>query len=117
MPEKSFRGTVTGHSWKTTSGHWSFIKRSRKRHRRAIPVGRGTVRSVEEDRMIVQSACRAPLSRVPVSKSLRRPNCPRCGNTLFVAEESRFDVSGRIDHDWSCDDCGKSFVTSVRVCR
>jgi hypothetical protein len=23
---------------------------------------------------------------------------------------------GRIDHDWSCDDCGNAFATSIRLC-
>ncbi len=66
--------------------------------------------------MLVQSACLAlPLPRTLASESLRRPNCPHCGNALFIAEDSRFDVKGRIDHEWSCDDCGNKFVTSIRV--
>jgi RNase P subunit RPR2 len=71
--------------------------------------------------MLVQSACRGllqsalPLSRALASQSLRRPKCPRCCSVLLIAEESRFDVKGRIDHDWSCDDCGNKFVTSIRV--
>jgi RNase P subunit RPR2 len=66
--------------------------------------------------MLVQTACQAkPLSRVSVSENLRRPKCPRCDSTVLVAEESRFDGSGRIDHDWSCDDCGNRFVTSVLI--
>jgi hypothetical protein len=47
--------------------------------------------------------------------SLGRPNCPRCGSILLMAEESRFNVRGRIDHAWSCDDCGNAFVTSIRL--
>jgi ribosomal protein S27AE len=47
--------------------------------------------------------------------NLGRPNCPRCGSTLLMAEESRFNVRGRIDHAWSCDDCGNAFVTSIRL--
>jgi hypothetical protein len=55
-----------------------------------------------------------------VGESLRRPNCPRCGSILLVAEESRFDANvanapGRIDHHWACD-CGNRFVTSIRLC-
>jgi len=46
---------------------------------------------------------------------LGRPNCPRCGSILLMAEESRFNVRGRIDHAWSCDDCGNAFVTSIRL--
>jgi|ERR1700733_510131 hypothetical protein len=47
--------------------------------------------------------------------SLGRPNCPRCGSILLMAEESRFNIRGRIDHAWSCDDCGNAFVTSIRL--
>jgi hypothetical protein len=47
--------------------------------------------------------------------NLGRPNCPRCGSILLMAEESRFNVRGRIDHAWSCDDCGNAFVTSIRL--
>ncbi len=70
--------------------------------------------------MIVQSACQGPPPRLLAKESLGRPNCPRCGSVLLVAEESRFDANvsnamSRIDHHWSCDDCGNSFVTSIRV--
>ena len=44
-----------------------------------------------------------------------RPKCPRCGSALLVAEESRFVPSGRIDHDWLCDDCGNTFSTSIKL--
>jgi len=47
--------------------------------------------------------------------NLGRPHCPRCGSILLMAEESRFNVRGRIDHAWSCDDCGNAFVTSIRL--
>jgi ribosomal protein S27AE len=67
--------------------------------------------------MMVQSACLLPVSRALGNSDLGRPNCPRCGNVLFVAEESLFDLSGRIDHAWSCDDCGNEFVTSIRLWR
>jgi hypothetical protein len=66
--------------------------------------------------MIVQSLCQASL-RVLATENLARPNCPRCGSILLVAEESRFNAKGRIDHDWSCDDCAHKFVTSVRLWR
>ena len=71
--------------------------------------------------MIVHSACQVPAPRLLAKESLSRPNCPRCGSVLFIAEESRFDANaadalGRIDHRWSCDDCGKAFVTSIRLC-
>jgi ribosomal protein S27AE len=62
--------------------------------------------------MNVQPACHAPSS-----DNLRRPNCPRCGGVLLVAEESRFSAAGRVEHVWSCDDCGNAFVTSIRLWR
>jgi hypothetical protein len=34
---------------------------------------------------------------------------------LLMAEESRFNIRGRIDHTWSCDECGNEFVTSIRL--
>jgi hypothetical protein len=66
--------------------------------------------------MIVQSECQvAP--RVHATANLRRPKCPCCGSVLLVAEESRFDARGRIDHTRSCDECGNLFVTSIRLWR
>ena len=62
--------------------------------------------------MIVQSACQAPSA-----EDLSRPKCPRCGSVLLVAEESRFDAAGCVDHAWSCDDCGNAFVTTIRLWR
>jgi ribosomal protein L37AE/L43A len=81
--------------------------------------------------MSVESACRAsPRSDVTRSgatrdratspfaaHSRRRPNCPACGRLLLIAEESRFNASGRINHDWSCDGCGHHFATAVRLGR
>jgi predicted RNA-binding Zn-ribbon protein involved in translation (DUF1610 family) len=67
--------------------------------------------------MMVQSARQLPASRGLGTSNLSRPNCPRCGNALLVAEESLFVLSGRIDHVWSCDDCGNEFVTSIRLWR
>jgi hypothetical protein len=39
---------------------------------------------------------------------------------LLIAESSRFEANaasaiGRIYHDWSCDNCGNTFVTSIRL--
>ena len=51
------------------------------------------------------------------TEDLSRPKCPRCGSALLVAEESRFSPSGRIDHDWLCDDCGNTFGTSIKLAR
>jgi hypothetical protein len=50
------------------------------------------------------------------TENLSRPNCPRCGCVLLFAEESEFNLKGRIRHAWSCDDCGHEFVTSIRLC-
>jgi len=51
------------------------------------------------------------------TKALRRPNCPRCGSVLLIAETSAFNLAGRIRHSWSCDDCGHAFVTSITLWR
>jgi DNA-directed RNA polymerase subunit RPC12/RpoP len=56
----------------------------------------------------------------PSAESLKwpqRPNCPLCGSRLFVAEQSRFDFAGRIEHFWACVDCGTAFKTSIKVTR
>ena len=60
--------------------------------------------------MNVQTACQARSS-----EDLSRPKCPRCGSILLVAEQSAFNLKGRIRHTWSCDDCGCEFVTSIRL--
>jgi predicted RNA-binding Zn-ribbon protein involved in translation (DUF1610 family) len=65
--------------------------------------------------MIVQSACQALSTRDRLAKHFSRPKCPRCGSLLLVAEESRFNARGRIDHDWSCDDCGNEFATTISL--
>ncbi len=73
--------------------------------------------------MMVQPACQGPMSRslemcrTFATAKLSRPNCPECGSVLLVAEESRFSANGRIDHAWSCDDCGNEFLTSIRLWR
>jgi hypothetical protein len=36
---------------------------------------------------------------------------------LLVAEQSRFNLAGRIDHFWACDVCGTEFETSIDVSR
>jgi transcription elongation factor Elf1 len=48
---------------------------------------------------------------------LKRPDCPHCGSRLLVAEQSRFNLNGRIDHFWACDVCGTEFETSIEVKR
>ncbi len=60
--------------------------------------------------MNIETACQAPSAR-----DLGRPNCPRCGSMLLVAEQSAFTRKGHVRHRWSCDDCGNEFVTSIRV--
>ncbi len=60
--------------------------------------------------MNVQIACQAP--RV---ENFGRPRCPRCGSVLFIAEQSAFNLNGRIRHHWACDDCGEEFATSISV--
>ena len=67
--------------------------------------------------MIVPSACPKPSPAVVATEKLRRPKCPHCGSVLLIAEDSRFDVAGRIDHAWSCDNCGTAFVTTIRLRR
>ncbi len=64
-----------------------------------------------------QSACQSPSTRVLATEDLSRPKCPDCGSVLLFAEDSRFNATGRIDHAWSCDDCGTEFVTSIRLWR
>jgi hypothetical protein len=44
-----------------------------------------------------------------------RPNCPRCGCTVHLAERSAFNLNGRIRHNWACDQCGEEFATSISV--
>jgi ribosomal protein S27AE len=62
--------------------------------------------------MTVQFACNAPK---PVTYDFSRPKCPRCGSVLLIAEESAFNLRGRIRHAWSCDECAHEFVTSITV--
>jgi transposase-like protein len=62
--------------------------------------------------MSIQSACHGhEIAR----RELGRPKCPRCGSVLLVAEESEFNLKGRIRHAWSCDDCNHEFVTSIAL--
>ena len=65
--------------------------------------------------MVGQSACQSASARVLATEVLSRPKCPDCGSVLLIAEESRFNLRGRIDHAWSCDACGTAFVTSIRL--
>lgn len=65
--------------------------------------------------MMVSSAWHASSVMKLSTENLRRPNCPRCGTILPVAEQSRFNLRARIDHVWSCDECGNEFITSIRL--
>jgi DNA-directed RNA polymerase subunit RPC12/RpoP len=67
--------------------------------------------------MLITGPSRASSESLHSTGSHSRPNCPRCGSALLIAEESRFSSSGRIDHDWLCDRCGNSFVTSIKLGR
>lgn len=67
--------------------------------------------------MTVPSAYQTSAPRLAATEQLRRPRCPRCGSVVLVAEASRFDVKGRIVHIWSCDDCGNTFTTAIRLWR
>ena len=62
--------------------------------------------------MSIQFACNAQLA---ATQKFGRPKCPRCGSILLIAEESEFNVKGRIRHAWSCDDCAHEFVTSITL--
>jgi hypothetical protein len=48
--------------------------------------------------MSTQFACHA---REAVIRDLGRPNCPRCGSVLLIAEESEFKLKGQIRHAWA----------------
>jgi hypothetical protein len=34
---------------------------------------------------------------------------------VLVAERSAFNLTGRIRHNWACDQCGEEFATSISV--
>jgi transcription elongation factor Elf1 len=59
-----------------------------------------------------------PTETLERPKRPKRPDCPHCGSRLLVAEQSRFNLTGRIDHFfWACDVCGTEFETSIDVSR
>ena len=62
--------------------------------------------------MSIQFACNA---EVAATRNFGRPKCPRCGSVLLIAEESEFNLRGRIRHTWSCDECAHEFVTSITL--
>jgi RNase P subunit RPR2 len=65
--------------------------------------------------MTAQSVCLTFSTRGGSAENFGRPKCPRCGCVLLIAEAARFNARGRVDHVWSCDDCGNEFVTSIRL--
>ena len=62
--------------------------------------------------MSIQFACS---TREALTQDFGRPRCPRCGSVLLIAEESAFNLKGRIRNAWSCDNCTHEFVTSIAL--
>ena len=62
--------------------------------------------------MSIQFACN---TEAAATQDFGRPKCPRCGAILLMAEQSAFNLTGRIRNIWSCDDCAHEFVTSIRL--
>jgi hypothetical protein len=60
--------------------------------------------------MSIRLTCTTPEA---VAYDFGRPKCPRCGSIVLIAEESAFNLRGRIRHAWACDDCSHEFVTSI----
>jgi ribosomal protein L37AE/L43A len=56
-----------------------------------------------------------PADRAENRERLKRPYCPLCGRRLLLAERSRFDAGGLIEHFWACDHCGTQFKTSIAL--
>ena len=65
------------------------------------------------------SAGRVRIHVVPIATGLSHPWSLAFlpDGRLLVAEQSEFNLKGRIRHAWSCDDCGHEFVTSIRLRR
>jgi len=70
--------------------------------------------TTEPTYQILLAQLRAAAQTRPRLRS-QRPKCPRCGGIVLVADHSRFDLAGRIEHIWSCDDCCNEFVTSISL--
>jgi RNase P subunit RPR2 len=51
------------------------------------------------------------------ARSCERPACPECGERLLAPEASEFLAEGRIRHSWTCEACGASFRTAVKLGR
>ena len=43
------------------------------------------------------------------------PACPRCRDVLIAAAASMHVNEKHVRHLWSCDSCGHTFVTTVRI--
>ncbi len=54
-------------------------------------------------------------SNLLVSRIWQQPACPECGNRLLAPEASEFLADGRIRHSWTCEDCGASFRTAIKL--
>jgi ribosomal protein L37AE/L43A len=67
--------------------------------------------------MIAPPPLARPMHSAETQRRPKRPDCPHCGSRLLLAERSRFNLGGRIDHFWACDDCGTAFETSIEVKR
>ena len=82
-----------------------------------VPSSKGSVRDSWRETMIASLplAWPNPVQSAKSRKLPKRPDCPHCGSRLLVAEQSRFNLSGRIDHFWACDVCGTEFETSIEV--
>ena len=46
---------------------------------------------------------------------IARPHCPRCGEAPLAPVASEFLAEGRIRHSWTCETCGTSFRTAVKL--
>jgi len=97
-------------------GHKTFMWPSRSRHP-GMQDGARLVRGAWRETMIARPppAWSKPVHSAENRNRAQRPDCPHCGSRLLVAEQSRFDLAGRIDHVWVCDDCGAQFETSTEV--
>jgi len=61
---------------------------------------KGSVRDAWRKTMIARPplAWPRPVDSAESRMRPKRPDCPHCGSRLLVAEQSRFDLAGRIDH-------------------
>lgn len=57
----------------------------------------------------------AAASEFRFTRCFERPFCPECGERQVAAEASEFLAEDRIRHSWTCEACGVSFYTAVRL--